>query len=118
MSVERREHERKNLRTEDVPGQFTIDTDNEVLVFSEVNDVSVSGMGVRLSQALEEGQAVVTKYLSTDFQIALPATVAWCHERDDGDYDVGVSFSSDNMNENVLFFMTLREYLDDYDEGL
>ncbi len=116
MHEERRAHERKRLRREAVPGRFYLIAQGQRVALEAAQDVSVSGMGLSLPAALPVGEALRVGYQDEGFAIELAATVAWCEPQDDGSYRLGIRFSPDpaQANDNALFFMTLREYLDDF----
>ncbi len=116
MADERRKHERANLKRDDIPGSFFIDADGESFQFTNVNDVSISGMGIDTPFPLEKGAAIGLRYIADDFQLRLNGTVAWCETgAEEGSHRIGVQFDPANMNDNVMFFMTLREYVDDFE---
>ena len=115
MSDERREHQRANLRRDDIPGTFYMIANGQRHPFVQANDVSVSGMGVELDTELSEKLEVSVGYLSDDFSVELTATVVWCRPAPEGgQFHVGLQFSDARVNDNVLFFMTVREYVDDF----
>jgi len=114
MNMERRQLDRENLR-QDIPGLFEIEVNGNTEIFSQVNDVSISGMGIKLQHPLVEGQVVVIRYSASDFSLKLQAVISWCTKKDD-DFYVGVEFMTEDVDTNVLFFMTLREYIDDFGE--
>ena len=119
MSEERRSHERKTLDREanEIPGHFYMIIDEQRIEFSRVQDVSVSGMGVILSQRIAVGTDIELVFDSADFLVKLHAMVAWEESCKDG-WRLGIQFDTRNMNDNVMFFMTLREYLDQFDQNL
>lgn len=116
MSREKRGYDRENLVRADIPGAFEIEIDGTSHAFGKVNDVSISGMGINMPMSLTVGKPVVIRYVSEDFRVALNANIAWCVKSDDG-FRIGVQFSTENLDANVMFFMTLREYIDDFGEA-
>ena len=116
MKEDRRGAPRGRLRREDVPGRFYLVVDGERFELDDAHDVSVSGMGITLARPLAAGTPVRLGYEDDSFQLELAADVAWCDPQGQG-ARLGLRFSPDPMqaNDNVLFFMTLREYLDDFD---
>ncbi|MDX1812480.1 MAG: PilZ domain-containing protein [Gammaproteobacteria bacterium] len=117
IQTEKRLHERKNLAYENIPGEFCLEINGQKEVFSQVNDVSISGMGIFLERHIAEKTDLIVSYTSDDFQIAIPGTVIWSEKLDDKGCRIGVQLSSDNMDDNVMLFMTLREYIDDFGES-
>lgn len=116
MTDERRGHDRESLAKAEIPGKFLIESGGESQSFTQVCDVSISGMGLVLNKALSTGQEIVVKYISEDFSVGINAVVAWCVP-DAEDHRVGVQFSSEDLDANVMLFMTLREYIDDFGEA-
>jgi hypothetical protein len=116
MSEEQRAHDRENLERTDIPGTFSVEADGKSHAFTRVNDVSISGMGIYIDCSFENGKDVVVKYSSTEFGIAIRAKIAWCVKEEDG-FKVGVQYSSEDLDANVMMFMTLREHIDDFGEA-
>ena len=116
MTDERRGHDRESLAKAEIPGKFLIETDGASQTFNQVCDVSISGMGLVLNNAMNTGQEIKIKYVSEDFSVAINAVVAWCVP-DQDDHRVGIQFSSEDLDANVMLFMTLREYIDDFGEA-
>ncbi len=118
MREDRRASPRQRLRRDEVPGEFyLLLLGGERLILEDAYDVSVSGMGIGLSQCIPVGAVVRVGYRDGDFAIELDAKVAWCEDKKgDGPHRMGLRFSPDprQANDNALFFMTLREYLDDF----
>ena len=117
QDVDGRNHERKNLVHDQIPGRFVLEYGGEAFVFSQVNDVSISGMGVLVALPLVVGDKVGLRYESDDFTVAINAEVVWVEKIHDGVYRAGIQFSNENMDDNVMLFMTLREYIDDFGES-
>ena len=116
MALERRIHERKAL-SRNVPGSFYVDFGGRSLPFTHVSDVSISGMGVVLPAEIPSGAEVSLRYESRDLNMNLRGTVAWVSRPVGADVNgMGINFATDDMDSNVLFFMALREYIDDFGE--
>ena len=115
---EKREHERKNLAYDQVPGKFHVLHNSERIKFNQVNDVSISGMGILLDTDIQAGNVIAVGYESDDFSVALQAEIVWQEKLSEDVFRVGIKFSTENMNDNVMMFMALREYIDDFDEAL
>ena len=113
--IEKRRHERKNLAYEQIPGIFQIGFDDKKIEFNQVNDVSISGMGILIDSHVAEKSQVSISYEADDFQIAIQAEVVWQEKLSDDVYRMGLQFSNKNVDENVMLFMTLREYIDEFD---
>ncbi len=118
IAMENRAHQRENLAYEQVPGNFLIEVGAQKHVFSQVNDVSISGLGILIDKHIPEGSAVWVSYHSVDFSISIAANVVWSNQLADGVYRMGVQFDSGKMDDNVLLFMTLRKYIDEFGSPL
>jgi len=114
VGAEKRRHERKNLSYQDIPGEFHIVTKYDRIPFNQVNDVSISGMGVLLHYDLDAHTDVHVTYTSDEYSIDLEAKIAWKEILADDVFRYGIEFEIINMDDNVMFFMTLREYIDDF----
>ena len=117
MSSEKRYHQRKNVAHEQIPGEFYIIVDEQKTFFDQVNDVSISGMGIFLNQKLGQGVNLKVGYDSPDFSVCIDAEVAWEERLAKDEFRIGIQFSNQNVNDNVMLFMTMREYLDDFGES-
>ena len=116
MNSEKRNHERKNLASDQIEGIFSIIVKDEKIVFDQVNDVSISGMGIRVDHFLDKDQPIKVCYESDDFNIEINAEIVWEEKLEDNTFRIGVQFSNENMDGNVMLFMTMREYIDDFGE--
>ncbi len=116
MKEDRRGAPRGRLRRDEVPGRFYLIVDGESFELDDAHDVSVSGMGITLARPLAVGTSVRLGYEDDSFRLELGADVAWCEPQPQG-ARLGLRFSPDPLqaDDNALFFMTLREYLDDFD---
>ena len=117
MNSEKRDHERKNLASDEIQGKFSIILKNEEIEFSDVNDVSISGMGIRLDHFVEKGTPIQVSYVSEDFSVLINADIVWTEKLEDNFFRIGVQFSNENVDNNVMLFMTMREYIDDFGEA-
>lgn len=115
--TEYRAHERKNLSFEQIPGDFKIEHAGIERSFSQVNDVSISGMGILLEANIPVGSQVIISYESPDFSVVIGADIIWTEKVSDELSKIGVQFSHDNLDDNVMLFMTLREFIDDFGEA-
>jgi len=114
MNTEKRDQERKNLSSGQIPGKFSILLKNEEIEFDHVNDVSISGMGICLDHYLGNESYLKVSYLSEDFSVVINAEVIWQEKLDDNSFRIGVQFSNENVDNNVMLFMAMREYIDDF----
>ena len=116
-SDERRDHDREALVKAELPGSFSIEVEGETHGFNQVSDVSISGMGLVTDTKLSAGQELTIKYTSNEFAITIHAVVAWCTAASQDQYAVGLQYSTKDLDANVMLFMTLREYIDDFGEA-
>lgn len=114
--ADRRNHERRSIQYTEVPGSFFLDVNGTTHTFTMVHDVSISGLGITFPLKMPVGTALVLRYVASDLEIHLNGTIVWCEEGEPNQR-YGIKFDSSDMNANVLFFMTLREYIDDFGEA-
>ncbi|MDH5728905.1 MAG: PilZ domain-containing protein, partial [Gammaproteobacteria bacterium] len=102
-----------------MPGRFIIQVGENEYEFSQVSDVSVSGMGLSLAVAIEKDTEVVLRYESDDMGLALHGKIMWqSNAETDTHFRYGVQFAPEDADTNVMFFMALREYIDPFDEAI
>ena len=111
---DKRRHERANLAYEQIPGKFHIGIGSERIEFNQVNDVSISGMGILLDSYLATSSSITIGYEAEEFCVQIQAEVVWQEKLSDEVYRMGIHFSNLNVENNVMLFMTLREYIDDF----
>lgn len=112
--AEKRRHERKNLAYEQIPGTFQIRFGDKKIEFNQVNDVSISGMGILIDNHLPTKSQVSISYEADDLRISVQAEVVWQEKLSDDVYRMGLQFSNKDVDDNVMLFMTLREYIDEF----
>ncbi len=112
--IDKRQHERANLAYEQIPGKFHIGIGSERIEFNQVNDVSISGMGILLDSYLATKSNITIGYEAEDFNVQIQAEVVWQEKLSDDVYRMGIHFSNHNVDDNVMLFMTLRNYIDDF----
>lgn len=118
MLAESRETIRQNIHLEEVNGTFHLQAKNKSYDSTQVRDVSVSGVGIQLSEPLEVGTTVDMTFKAGDWKIAVEGRVVWCSvaaARGGGPsaksteaYRMGIKFNPRNANNNVIFFMASR----------
>ena len=74
-------------------------------------------MGILLDHHIPENSNVQVSYQSDDFSVSIGAEVIWNEKISDNVHRMGIQFSNENMDDNVMLFMTLREYIDDFGES-
>ena len=80
---------------------------------TQVHDVSLSGVGIETRYPLRIGEVITLKYRSSELQISVEGTVAWCNQSKSQVYSIGVSFLPGEKERNALFFLALRKYLNE-----
>ena len=111
MDSERRGHERIILSQGQVKGTFFIVANNEKIQFSEVFDISVSGMSVRIDRRIADSNVVQVCCDFSGVDIVINSELAWQKELHDGNFRIGVQFSNENMSDNVKLFMAMKDNL-------
>ncbi len=113
--LEKRKNARSGLVMEDQETQFMLVQNGETFAISKVRDVSISGVGLEAQHEFSEGEQVALAYDSGDFQLSINGTVMWCTAEDSGSFAMGVEFDMSNRQDNALFFLAIRKYLDEFD---
>ncbi len=119
MAKEKRKKKRHVVQPGTIPGMFLIKTGSETRSFTQVRDVSVSGVGISLDQPIDSGSEITLSYREEDVDVTVTGKVAWCSkpkaEREEDLYCIGIELPASEGNENALFFMALREYIDKFE---
>lgn len=116
---DQRRNTRSGLTIGDHQNHFFLRCGEQVHEIEYVRDVSISGVGLELQQPLPAGNQVALKYESDDFQLTINGTVKWCDRSDRGDgcCSIGIEFDPQDYENNSLFFLALRKFLDDFDSA-
>jgi len=112
MGEERRNYDRQPISSALISGSFLLTCRGQDILFDEVEDISVSGLGVVIPTRLENGVAVEIAYRINDRQVTACGHVAWVVAGEQG-FHTGIHFDPVNMNENVNFFMCMREFVNE-----
>jgi len=94
--------------------QFYIERAGEIHPIKDVRDVSISGMGLEISEGFTKGEKIILNYNSDGFNMQIDGTVMWCDSQHSGSA-MGIEFDGSNQGDNTLFFMAMRKYLDEFD---
>jgi len=117
MLAESRETIRQNIHLEEVNGTFRLIAKDKTYESTQIQDVSVSGVGIQLAEPLEVGTTVDMIFSAGDWKIAVDGRVVWCSvavargqlgARSTEAYRMGIKFNPRNANNNVIFFMASR----------
>lgn len=121
MSQDRRRHERRIIRIPNNEAFFRLHVHDKWHPINNVHDASISGIGIWFAEAVSGGTPVKILFVSRDFEIVLSARVCWCQSGDQdgaltgGDtHRLGIEFDPKRLEDNVLMFMALRKYLDEF----
>ena len=123
MIIENRKESRSTIQPEN-NALFYIEIFDKKYPIEHVNDVSLTGVGIRFSQEIPRGTPVRMLCTEKDCDITIPDTVAWCEPIiDTAPTDVeqqvwfqnGIRFDTRDRN-HTLFFLALRQYIDPYDK--
>jgi len=116
VTKEKRQHSRKPFNSTENDFSFYLEDKGELYEINSVQDVSISGVGVGMPKEFNIGQKVALKYDSADYHIAINGTIIWCDNISNlGPCRLGVEFDPGNKEDNALFFLAVRKYLDPFD---
>lgn len=114
---DRRRHARVKFRGESGGVKFTVRLDDQLCDILAVHDVSISGIRLELARQLTVGQSLELIAQETDFSVSVLGTVRWGASAEPGrSFEYGVEFDTTDVDNNILFFMSLRKYLDSFDD--
>ncbi|VAW85372.1 hypothetical protein MNBD_GAMMA16-1656 [hydrothermal vent metagenome] len=118
MGIERRKDERKPFLMENFKGTFfIIESDNKCSEVTQVQDVSISGIGLDIKGGnYEPGYKLDLVFETEGLRISIVSVVRWVDKHEEKDfYRVGLEFATGQGDMTLLFFMALRTYLDSFD---
>lgn len=118
MNNDKRRHPRKHFNSSGNENDFSffLEEKGRLYEIKNVQDVSISGIGVGMSKEFKIDQKVALKYKSADYHLSINGTIAWCNSTSHiGSCRLGVKFDSGNQENNTLFFLAVRKYLDPFD---
>jgi len=113
-SSESRQETRVNVNLQGQTNSFFVEFSGQTFPITNIRDVSVSGVGLELEQIIAQGETIELGYNSDDLDLKVKGTIAWC-DASNGPVALGIEFTPDNPQENMLFFMAMRKYLDEFD---
>jgi len=120
--LDSRDESREYYAEQSVAAYFFLDHGDKTYQFSRVHDVSISGLGLYLPQVIAPEALVKVRYHAPDLTLSLNSQVIWCEEADSNksvqsscpSYRLGVRHFIDNKSEAMLFFMAIRQHIDDF----
>ncbi len=118
MPIDRRKDERKNFRMDDCTGSFIVtDREGREMEVLNVNDVSISGIGLQLQETgFRENDNIRLIYEKDGLRITISTTIRWYSFISESEgCRLGLQFEPNQGDMNLLFFMALREHLDSFD---
>lgn len=114
-SSDQRQSGRIGINVEGHHNDFFIESDGQKHAISNIRDVSISGVGLELQQTHHKGDSVSLIYDSDDLQLTIQGTVMWSETQANGQTAMGIQFDTHNGDDNTLFFMAMRKFLDEFD---
>lgn len=114
---DRRRH-RRRLFGGDIDGVlFAVLVGQDVVPIEMVHDVSISGIRMALACTIPQEQIITLTAREGGMTIDVQGAVRWSRETAEvGVYEFGVEFDDTNVDNNILFFMSLRKFLDAFDD--
>jgi len=116
MTIDKRKHPRKGFSSSADECSFYLEEKGQLYEIKHVQDVSISGVGIHLPRKINIGQKIILKYESHDYHLSIDGMVAWCDNAATiGSCRLGVEFDVGNQEDNALFFLAVRKFLDPFD---
>jgi hypothetical protein len=111
---ESRQDTRVNVNLQGQTNSFFVEFAGQTVPITNIRDVSISGVGLELEQIIAQGETIELGFNSDDLNLKVKGTVAWCdaHHKP---VAIGIEFTSESPQDNMLFFMAMRKFLDDFD---
>ncbi len=117
--MDSREYERHTVHLEEIEGAFSLYAGEKQFNSMRINDVSVSGAGVLLSQPLAIGTTVRLTFSAGDWAVSVNGKIVWCRRYNlptgqtkiDDNFRLGVQFANENIESNQIFFHASRTTL-------
>jgi hypothetical protein len=111
---DQRQETRVNVELQGQTNSFYVEFADQSVPITNIRDVSVSGVGLELEQIIAQGETIELGYDSDDLNLKVKGHVAWC-DANASPVALGIEFTSETPQENMLFFMAMRKYLDSFD---
>ncbi|MDH5300948.1 MAG: PilZ domain-containing protein [Gammaproteobacteria bacterium] len=113
MGDERRVYDRQLINRQLILGAFVLAHAGRQIKFEALEDVSISGVGIIISERLNNGDGVELGYQHEEKTITVRGKVVWVVDDSLG-FRTGIYFDPINVQDNVTFFMNMREYVEDF----
>ena len=122
MAIDARRHTRSNIAPLNSGGFFFLTANEHQFKLKAVENVSISGTGVRLPVPLAKNTPVTLTSTDHDWFITIDGRVVWAEDLSQRissfpgqlSYQVGIQFDPANIEDNRLLFLALREYIDPF----
>ena len=114
QSEDQRQEARVNVTQQGQINNVTIESAGQSVPVTRIRDVSISGVGLALEQTIAKGETITLACQFEDLKLRIQGQVAWCDDSS-SPVCVGVEFSRETPRDNMLFFLAIRKYLDDFD---
>jgi len=120
--LDSRDESREYYAQQSIAGYFFLDHGDKTYQFSRVHDVSISGLGLYLPQAIAPDTHISVRYHAPDLVLSLNSQVIWCEEVGSNEsvqpgcppYRLGIRHIIDNKSAAMLFFMAIRQHIDEF----
>ena len=111
---DQRQEARVNVTQQGQINNVSIESAGQSIPVTRIRDVSISGVGLALEQTIAKGETITLACQFEDLKLRIQGQVAWC-DASSSPVSIGVEFSRETPRDNMLFFLALRKYLDDFD---
>lgn len=109
-----RRETRSSVNLQGQTDSFYVEFVDQTIPIINIRDVSITGVGLEIDQIIDKGETVELGYNSDDMELKVKGTVIWC-DTSTTSVMLGVEFSKETLQENILFFMAMRKFLDEFD---
>ena len=122
-NIERRQNRRAKTALDQALGDFNLEVNGKTVPIIGSNNISISGMDIRATEALQPDANVKLHFQTRDLHLAVNGQVAWCAENV-GEamcepinhlYAMGIEFDPASLDDNSLLFLALRQYIDAFE---
>jgi len=111
---DQRQEARVSVELQGQINDFSIESAGQSIPITRIRDVSISGVGLALEQTIAEGETITLACQFDDLKLRIQGQVAWC-DGSSSPVCIGVEFSRETPRDNMLLFLAIRKYLDDFD---
>jgi len=121
---DRRQYKRATVNLAQHQGKFELEVDGSTLPILGSNNISISGMDIKTSEAIKPSANIRLHFKTSDLHLAVNGHVAWCaspeYQRqiqasNTDAYAMGIEFDPETLDDNSLLFLALRQYVDNFE---